>query len=99
MIYAYSFFDLPYFQILLEMIFSMSCIKVIVPFMNVCNRHLVAKSLGIAFIIVNWTALLQLVVEVNCDCRSGIFANDMLANKVNIFISDSWISTKMKTLE
>lgn len=98
MIYAYSFFDLPYFQILLEMIFSMICIKVIVPFMNVCNRHLVlclmAKSLAF-----NWTALLQLVIEVNCHNRFRIFANDMLANKVNIFISDSWISTKMKTLE
>ena len=94
MIYAYSFFDLPYFQILLEMIFSMICIKVIVPFMNVRNRQLVAKSL-----VLTWTALLQLVIEVDCDCRSRIFANDMLANKVNIFISDSWISTKMKTLE
>lgn len=94
MIYAYSFFDLPYFQILLEMIFSMICIKVIVPFMNVCNRQLVAKSL-----VFTWTALLQLVIEVDCDWRSRIFANDMLANKVNIFISDSWISTKMKTLE
>ena len=94
MIYAHSFFDLPYFQILLEMIFSMICIKVIVPFVNVCNRHLVAKSL-----VLTWTALLQLVIEVDCDWRSRLFANDMLANKVNIFISDSWISTKMKTLE
>jgi hypothetical protein len=94
MIYAYSFFDLPYFQILLEMIFSMICIKVIVPFVNVCNRHLVAKSL-----VFTWTALRQLVIEVDCDWRSGLFANDMLANKVDISISDSWISTKMKTLE